>query len=590
MKSSNSPRRGTRRLIAAIATGGLVLVGLPLATAPANAADACALGATCEGALTGSLGTSPIKITMPATFNGTVLLYSHGYRIGTPVPAALATPLGMTTDPAVVKTSVPSFAATFGSDVAYVGGNSADVAPSTSVATNLLAQGYALAGAGYAKQGWAAAEGVEAGENLIKYINSGAIGGVKKILVWGSSLGGLISQTIAERNPGKVAGSLPACGVLMGPEQAFGSAMSVLFTWKTLVAPTLRVANYQSYAQALGDLATVLTALGGVSAGRTVSSVGFPIPQANLLAGLLGGLPTKSAVYDGITVNPFVAVLAANPAIGPGLAPAAASAQGYSPVTAGASSVVAMLQNVGGAAALGILGRYELEQRARVIGGIAATDSANFNDNVAVSYTNLLSTEQAGEFGDTLNASTVIAGGVLKVMLGTLDASKDNASVRFPANPAAIKAVRSIPAPHGVYTVPTVLITTTYDSIVPAGNTFAFYKRLMASAKKQGALPRIAQFYTVPPEDGWTSFVAGGKAPDTALSVAALGGSGVGHCNFAVGGGVQWIYAVSALNRMVYAHSAKQVKAAKALVYAQPGVNGDGYYEPEPLQKPNLAR
>ena len=589
MTFSNSPRRATRRLIAAIATGGLVLVGLPLATTPANAADACALGATCEGALEGSLGTSPIKITMPATFNGTVLLYSHGYRIGTPVPAALAAPLGMTTDPAAVKLSVPSFAASFGSDVAYMGGNSADVAPSSIVATNLLAQGYALAGAGYAKQGWAAAEGVEAGENLITYINSGAIGGVKKILVWGSSLGGLISQTIAERNPGKVAGSLPACGVLMGPEQAFASAMSVLFTWKTLVAPTLRVANYQSYPQALADLATVLGTLGAVST-KPVSAVGFPIPQANLLAGLLGGLPTKSAVWDGLTVNPFVAVLAANPAIGPGLAPAAASAQGYSPVTAGASSVVAMLQNVGGAAALGILGRYELEQRARVIGGIAATDSANFNDNVDVSYTNLLSSEQSGEFGDTLNASTVIAGGVLKVMLGTLDASKGNATVRFPANPAAIKAVRGIPAPRGVYTVPTVMITTTYDSIAPAGNTFAFNERLMASAKKQGVLPRIAQFYTVPPENGWTSFVAGGKAPDTALSVAALGGSGVGHCNFAVGGGVQLIYAVSALNRLVYAHTAAQVKAAKALVYAQPGVNGDGYFEPEPLQKPNLAR
>ena len=107
----------------------------------------------------------------------------------------------------------------------------------------------------------------DAGESLLKYINSGAISGVKKTLVWGESLGGLISQTLAERNPGKIAGSLPTCAPLEGPEAAFNSAMTVLFTWKTLIAPTLRVANYQSYAQALGDLGTVLTILGGVGAG-----------------------------------------------------------------------------------------------------------------------------------------------------------------------------------------------------------------------------------------------------------------------------------------------------------------------------------
>ena len=182
-----------RRVLAAIATVGLVLVAVPVASTPASAVDACAAGATCETVLTGALGASPVKIMMPSNFNGTVLVYSHGYRIGTPVPAALAAPLGLTTDPTAIRTSVPSFAATFGSDVAYMGGNSAEVAPNTTVATNLLSQGYALAGAGYARQGWASAEGVEAGENLIKYVNSGAVAGTKKVMVWGSSLGGLIS-------------------------------------------------------------------------------------------------------------------------------------------------------------------------------------------------------------------------------------------------------------------------------------------------------------------------------------------------------------------------------------------------------------
>ncbi|MDI1289518.1 MAG: hypothetical protein PSX37_06155, partial [bacterium] len=126
-----------RRFVAAVATAGLVVVALPLTATSASAVDACAAGATCDVSLNGSLGVSAGKIMMPANFNGTVLLYSHGYRIGTPVPAALAAPLGLTTDPTAVRLSVPSFAAAFGSDVAFMGGNGAEVAPNTTVATNL---------------------------------------------------------------------------------------------------------------------------------------------------------------------------------------------------------------------------------------------------------------------------------------------------------------------------------------------------------------------------------------------------------------------------------------------------------------------
>ncbi len=94
----------------------------------------------------------------------------------------------------------------------------------------------------------------------------------------------------------------------------------------------------------------------------SVSPVGYPIAQANLLAGLMGGLPTKSAVYDGQTVNPAFATMGT----------AAALAGGYQPASAGASSAAAMLQNVGAAAALGVMVRFDLEQRARALAGIPA--------------------------------------------------------------------------------------------------------------------------------------------------------------------------------------------------------------------------
>ncbi len=571
----------TRRLVATVAASGLLLVAAPTLT-PASAADACALGATCQGALAGSLGTSPITIQMPAQFNGTVLLYSHGYRFSGPIPAAFAGPtaLNVAANPVYQPITVPTFAPSFGSAVAYQASNVAEVAPSPAAAANLLAQGYALAGAGYANQGWAAAEGVEAGENLIKYINGGAIAGVKSIRAWGPSLGGLISQTIAERNPGKISGVMPFCGAVAGPEQAFGTAMTVLYTWKTLVAPTLKVANYTAgavgYGEALKDLGTVFTLLGG-AATTPVTPVGYPLAQANLLGGLMGGLPTKSSVYDGQTVNPAFGTLGT----------AAALAGGFQPASAGASSAVAMLQNVGTAAALGILGRYDLEMRARLMAQIPPTESANFNDNVNVSYTALLSPEQRGEFGDTLNATTVMPN-ALNAMLAALDATKGDATKRFAANPKAIAAVRAIPAPKGTYGVPTLLLSTTYDPAVPAGNTGWLSDRLAASFKKQGkkGLFKVATFYTVPPEDGWTSFEPGAKAPSTALSLAALGGSGVGHCVFT---GEQLFGAVAAWTGVTKASTARQMRVIKRLYWRVPGVNGDGAYAPDPLKKPNLA-
>jgi pimeloyl-ACP methyl ester carboxylesterase len=571
-----------RRGVAAVAAASLITIGAPF-IATASAAEACAPGTTCQGTLTGSLGASPYTIKMPTNFKGTVLLYSHGYRFGTPIPAALATPLGLAASPSYAKVSNPAFTAAFGSDVAYIGSNAAEVAPTDTVATNLLAQGFALAGTGYARQGWATAEGVESGAAMINLINSGAVPDAKKILVWGDSLGGLISQTLAEKYPKRIAGSLPSCGVVEGPLQAFSSAMTLMFTLKTLGVPTLKVANYAAgsagYIQALTDLGTTLTLISGAAA-RPVTPLGFPIAQANLLGGLMAGLPTVSNVYDGQTVNPAFAKLGTLAALG----------GGFSPSSAGASTAVAMLQNAGAAAALGILGRYELEARVRTIGGFASTDNANFNDNVETSYTNLLSVEQRGEFGDVLNSSTVIAD-PLNTMLGTLDASRGDATKRFAANPAAVAIVNALPAPKGIYSVPTLMITTTSDTIVPAGNTGEFFTSMQQSYnkmnKKTRGLFKAAAFYTIPPVDGWTTFAPDGKAPDAALSIAALGNSGVGHCVYTPD---QTLTAVRALNAMVNAKSVKQIVAAKRLVYAVPGVNNDRLFEPAPLKKPLLAR
>ena len=85
----------SRRVTAVVAALGLALVAVP-ATVPAANADvnACGLGETCDGVLSGPLGDSTFKIKMPENFNGTVLLNSKQYSASVPIPAGLAVPLG----------------------------------------------------------------------------------------------------------------------------------------------------------------------------------------------------------------------------------------------------------------------------------------------------------------------------------------------------------------------------------------------------------------------------------------------------------------------------------------------------------------
>ena len=581
-----------RRSLAAVMSVGLVAVGIPLATAPAQAqVEACALGATCEGQVPTTLGVGSYTLKMPEKFNGTVMMYSHGYRFSVPLPAALATAAGVASSPRYARIQVPALAAAFGSDVAFQALNTPDVAPSAAAEAQLLAQGYALAGIGYPRQGWSVAEGVLVGESIMRSVRGGLVKDVKRVVTWGNSMGANIAATIAERNPKRINGFLGGCGAYAGPEALLGNAMSLLFTWKTLLAPNLKLANYApgqaGYIQALGDVGTIGQLLAGVPAGQTNSpATNVPIAQANMMGSLLSGFPLQSREYDGITINPIVAQLAADPAIGEGRAPSAASALGYTPVLAGQSTAAAMLQNAAEAAALGVFVRYDLEQRARTALNLAPTANANFTDNVSVVYSSLLTSEQRGEFGDTMNARFPDG---TNVMLAALDASIGNPNIRFAANPDVVNWIRALPGPKGVYNQPTVLMTTVSDVVTPAGNQLMYANLLERSWKKKGAKAgpnKIVSIYTVPPVDGYTKFDPGAKTPNAAASRAASN-SGVGHCQFeALDNSIQVVNAVTTLNRLMNAKTQKQIAAARRLAFNTPGVNSDRDFLPDPLKRP----
>jgi hypothetical protein len=137
---------------------------------------------------------------VPANWNGTLFLYSHGYVVpGSPNPA---TDVG---DPAT--------------------------------RAFLLANGFALAGSSYATTGWAIHEALNDQIAVLDLFDS-MFGHPVATIAWGHSLGGIITAGLIQRNPKRFAAAQPMCGVLSGGVATWNTALDAEFAFKTLLAPT----------------------------------------------------------------------------------------------------------------------------------------------------------------------------------------------------------------------------------------------------------------------------------------------------------------------------------------------------------------
>lgn len=186
-----SGRPGRVFLRALLAVLVLLLTGLMAAARPAAA----------QGSVTthtGVLNGAAYVIQVPATWNGTLLLWSHGYR----APGAA---------------------------------NPAESAPAGLAAT-LLAQGYALAGSSFATTGWAVEVGLRDQMALLNYFQTN-IATPRRVIAWGGSLGGLITAGLIQENPGRFSGALAMCGALGGAPGNWNMALDGAFVFKTLLAP-----------------------------------------------------------------------------------------------------------------------------------------------------------------------------------------------------------------------------------------------------------------------------------------------------------------------------------------------------------------
>jgi len=175
-------------------TVALVAVVLGIAAVPisASAAVTTMTGTFADGAR--------YLIQVPDSWNGTLLLYSHGYVTpGSPNPA---TDVG---DPAT--------------------------------GAFLLNQGYALAGSSYATTGWALEQAIPDQIETLDTFDA-LVGHPGRTIAWGHSLGGMITAGLLQTHADRFDAALPMCGVVAGGVAVWNEGLDGEFVLKQLLAPS----------------------------------------------------------------------------------------------------------------------------------------------------------------------------------------------------------------------------------------------------------------------------------------------------------------------------------------------------------------
>jgi pimeloyl-ACP methyl ester carboxylesterase len=169
-----------------------------------SGAGACA--ATTARTLTGTLGDgATYKIEVPANWNCTLFLYSHGYV--TPGSDNPATDVG---DPVT--------------------------------GAWLLSHGYALAGSSYATTGWAIQQALPDQISTLDVFDQ-QVGQPRRTIAWGHSLGGIITAGLIQTYPNRFSAALPMCGVLAGGVATWNTALDSEFAFQQLIAPSLQIVH-----------------------------------------------------------------------------------------------------------------------------------------------------------------------------------------------------------------------------------------------------------------------------------------------------------------------------------------------------------
>lgn len=539
-----------KKLIATLGTAALISTGLVVAVAaPAQAStpvcveDAKSGVITCDGTLTNG---AKYRTMVPSNYGGTFFFWQHGVRPSYPYPGY------------VVPTGVEQMSPT-------------SVNHKVSTVKPMLQLGYGIAAydcSSNGLRGWNTADCVEMLNELVTITKKRV--GVTKTVVYGASMAGAVLTPYIEKYPN----GADAVGILAGVTPSIvnsvKSGCDLLYIFSVFFDPTIKGCSVMGtkgvpgHMAVLGDFAKAGALLRQWSVDYGSSPIAYPaalaplgIPQrsALLMAGLIAGLPTKSAHMDGISTNTTL-------------------------IPEGSiNSTVAILENAQDA-----LGTTYFAGQ-----GLSEVTGAGFYDNTKTNYSALLSDEDLGRFTVGLSGDDAVG-----AMLSALAAAP-----RIEGVPAAVAKAAALDKSKFDTTKPVVLLSNEADRLVFAGNQvnyvnkakavyearLAAWEKRLADAKDQPEISFLLKnkpvwntvsMYALTP-DTYTKFTATG-APDLTAPVAI---SGVGHESFTKEQLMTWV--------RVLASSAKTGKVPSQTVLNTilpkvPYLNTDPDYQPNELK------
>jgi pimeloyl-ACP methyl ester carboxylesterase len=411
-----------RRLhVIALSTIAVLLAGCTSAAAIPDSRDqSTSIPFTgCDAAAcTGEINGAAYEIVMPETWNGTLLLYSHGYRPAEPFP--------------------PNFSAVQTTPVAVPGWDTGD----TGLGNVFLERGYAIAGSSYRSNGWAVEDGVIAGEELYAYFVE-QIGQPKRVYVWGDSLGGLITQTLAERHPEWVDGAAPLCGVMAGLEPNIGLSLDTAYGVQQLLYPDMEISGFESYEDALTSWEGAASRLIESARDQDTDAIARIFTVAAMV-----DAPGQTYTYDGSSI---------------------------------VSRVSGTIESLLTALAYGTVGRQEIDARfgGSVVGNVDSDYASRLDD---------AEREAIDAIGGEGAADRFVA--IL-----------DNGP-RVEADPAAkAAAIERGGNPSGAVQVPTITMHTKADPLVIVQNQIFFKDRYQVQVSEGNVRGGLVQLYTVAPSE-----------------------------------------------------------------------------------------
>jgi pimeloyl-ACP methyl ester carboxylesterase len=218
--------RGSSNRLRRLCAGAIAAVGVALLPAGATA-----------GTVTTYTGTTPdsgfplgsnYKIEVPSNWNGTLVLYSHGYSFGPP----------------------------FGTQAPQA----AEDGPDDVTKGWLLGNGYAIAGSSYASTGWALQQAFKDQIAVLDVFKNKGYHATRTI-AWGVSLGGMITAGLVQMFPERFAGALPMCGVVAGGPGVWNQGLDSEFAFLTLQAPgAFKLSGFNSFNDTAANYGAAISA------------------------------------------------------------------------------------------------------------------------------------------------------------------------------------------------------------------------------------------------------------------------------------------------------------------------------------------